>query len=467
MIKRTLGEIAGMIPGAAVEPDLRDLPIAGVGKDTRTLTAGNLYIPLIGDQFDGHDFVRQAVHSGAAASLWQRDHGPAPDGVPIVLVDDALKALQALANAYRRELPVKVIGITGSNGKTSTKDMVHAVLSVNHRVHKTQGNLNNHIGLPLTLLELDQETEYAVVEMGMSGFGEIELLSLIAEPDCAMITNIGEAHMLQLGSREGIAKAKCEITQGLRAGGTLIVNGDDSLLDDALQALEKSNAYKIIRFGLSETNDYYPTDIEVSLTYTAFHACRMQIHEEVKQLLHIPLLGRHNAVNAMSAVAAAELFGVPAASIRQGLERMTPTGMRIETVRTAGGATLLNDAYNASPASMKAAVHLLLELTGVGRKIAVLGDMRELGPDEKQYHREIGRMLNPQDIHAVFTYGELASYIAEACRQTFPQGAVEAFMDKQALIDRLQAFIQPSDLILVKASRGMKLEEVVNALART
>jgi len=463
MIHKSLAQIAAMIPGAAVDEASSKLMITGVSRDTRELQVGRLYVPIIGERFDGHSYVAEAASKGAAAAFWQRDHGAAPTGVPVVLVDDSLVALQQLASAYRAQLPIKVIGITGSNGKTSTKDMVAAIAGEQFNTLKTKGNYNNEIGLPLTLLELDDHMEIAVLEMGMSGYGEIELLSRIAKPDIAIITNIGEAHMLQLGSREGIAKAKLEIIAGLQPGGVLIYDGDEPLLSQRVEELMKQRNIRCIRFGHSERNEYYPCDIRISAECTEFSAVRAADGSRLIDL-RIPLLGRHNAVNALSAIAAGEIIGLTEKSIHSGLARMTPTGMRIETVHASNGAVLLNDTYNASPASMTAALRLLEELQVAGRKIVVLGDMLDLGPESEHYHREIGRSLSPEHFHAVFTHGELAAYIAMECEERFPPGTIEAYTDKQALISRLRGWIKPQDTLLFKASRGQQLEEIVEAL---
>jgi UDP-N-acetylmuramoyl-tripeptide--D-alanyl-D-alanine ligase len=462
MIRASLSQIAAMIPGAEADAAHRDVQVAGVGRDTREPLAGRLFIPLAGERFDGHDFAGDARRLGAAATLWQRDRGAPPSGLPAVLVDDTLEALQQLAAAYRRRLGVKVIGVTGSNGKTSTKDMIHAALSAARRVHKTKGNLNNHIGLPFTILEMAEDAEFAVLEMGMSGTGEIAALSNIAAPDVAVITNVGEAHLMQLGSREAIARAKFEIISGLVPGGALVWHGDEPLLDALVREHDERLPAARIRFGAGHGNDYYPDHVEISLTgsrFTAVPRSGAAIRD-----LSVPLPGRHNVLNALAAVAVARLFGVPDDRIREGLSGMQPTGMRSETVRAASGATLINDAYNASPTSMKAALTLLGELPCGGWKIAVLGDMLELGEAGGRLHREIGDFLSPGVVDFVLTYGDLAAYIAEECLPRFADGRVEAFRDKTLLAERLKRLAGPGDLVLFKASRGMRLEEVIQAL---
>lgn len=461
MIQRTLGEIATMIPGAVCPAEHAGTRIRGVGTDTRRLAAGSLFVPLQGEQYDGHRFAAEALARGAAATLWQRDRGAPPAGAH-VLVDDTLAALQDLAASYRRQLAVRVVGITGSNGKTTTKEIVSAVLSARWRVHKTKGNLNNHIGLPLTLLELDEGAEIAVLEMGMSGFGEIELLSAIARPDAAIITNIGDAHMQQLGSREGIARAKFEIASGLGAGGLLVYPGDEPLLAALVDEAKADGRLDLLTFGQGAACQYAPEAVRVGADGTAFAVRRED--GAVTEPFFMPLLGRHNAVNAVAAYALASRFGVTDRQFAEAIRAMTPAGMRIETVRAASGLTILSDAYNANPAAMKAAIELLRELRGFARKIVVLGDMLELGPDAEAFHREIGRQLAPPEFDFVYTYGELAAYIAEECAARFPPGQVEAFADKAALADRLRRLAGPEDVVLVKGSRGMRMEEVVEAL---
>jgi len=463
MIRATLAEIAAMIPGAGFDGRHADVAIAGAGRDSREELSGRLFVPLIGERFDGHDFAAEARRRGAAATLWQRGRGEPPEGLPAVFVEDTLEALQQLAAAWRRRLPVKVIGVTGSLGKTSTKDMIHAALSSVHRVHKTTGNLNNHIGLPLSILEMAEDAEFAVLEMGMSGEGEIAALSSIAAPDAAVITNIGEAHLLQLGSREAIARAKFEITAGLKEDGAFICNGDEPLLARLMDREAGRLPKTVVRFGLSPDNDYFPADVAVSPEGTRFSAARGDGGEPIRDLF-VPLPGRHNALNAMAAVAVARLFGVPEDRLRAGLAAMKPTGMRSETLRAASGAVLINDAYNASPTAMKAALALLEELPCRGRKIAVLGDMLELGEAGESLHRDVGAGIDPEGIDHVLTYGGLAAYIAEECLPRFGDGRVEAYRDKEALAERLKRLAGPDDLVLFKASRGMRLEEVIQAL---
>lgn len=468
MIQRTLEQICSMIIDAKLRKHVQSISITGVSTDTRTIQEGNLFVPLIGDHYDGHEYVQMAYQRGAVAVLWQRDHTllSVVDEfeIPVILVEDTLLALQQLAASYRKQLPVRVIGITGSNGKTSTKDMVASVMASRFRVHKTKGNLNNHIGLPQTLLQMDEATEIAVVEMGMSGRGEIELLSKIACPDVVIITNVGEAHMLQLGSREEIARAKFEIIAGLRDDGALIYHGDEPLLRELIS--ESNNHVRVISFGSeAKDNDYCPSDIRVEANQTQF-AVKARGNSQLISELAIPLLGRHNVINALAAIAVAELFGIDESSIRTGLKKTIPTGMRIELLRASNGLTILNDAYNASPASMKAALRLLNELQGYEHRIVVLGDMLELGPQSESFHREIGKLLNTLSFDYIFTFGEMAAYIADECRAKYSPDRVFAGADKGELAKLIATVATPQDIVLVKASRGKRLEELVEALSQ-
>jgi UDP-N-acetylmuramoyl-tripeptide--D-alanyl-D-alanine ligase len=459
MIRERLDIIAAFAQGTLRQPLATDVIVHGVSTDTRSIQSGNVFVPLIGERFNGHEYAEAALRQGAAAVLWQKDQGEPPAG-PAVIVDDTLEALQRLASRYRETLAVKIVGITGSNGKTTTKDMAAAVLGTMHRVYKTQGNYNNHIGLPLTLLSLSRDTEYAVLEMGMSGRGEIELLTKLARPNAAVITNIGDAHLLQLGTRDEIAKAKLEIRAGLQEGGTLIVPGDEPLIDQYLPSSPGPASCRVIRFGVGVACDLRLEEVVLSSEQTRFRAADSPL------VFTIPMLGKHNASNALAAVAVGRAFGVPDERIAEGLANFTPTGMRIERIEGKNETTLWNDAYNASPTSMKAALALLAETSGFGRKFAVLGDMLEMGPSEKEFHRDIGRGLSPETIDFVFTYGELGREIAEAASARYEEGRAEAFDSKEELANRLESIAQPGDLILVKASRGMKMETIIQQLRR-
>ncbi|WP_025677095.1 UDP-N-acetylmuramoyl-tripeptide--D-alanyl-D-alanine ligase [Paenibacillus massiliensis] len=457
---RTIKEVADMCGGTVVEGCAADALVRGVFTDSRTPVEGALFVPLQGENFDGHTFGEQCLQAGAAALLWQKGHPNMPTG-PVILVDDTLKALQQLASAYLKSTPVAVVGITGSNGKTTTKDMIEALLSTKYKVHKTQGNLNNHIGLPLTILQMPEDTDIAILEMGMSGRGEIRLLSELAQPDVAVITNIGEAHLLQLGSREEIARAKLEIIAGLKPGGLLVMDGDEPLLPQVLKEAntEHPENLQLYTFGRSENNDDYPTAITTQERGILFTA-----HSMGQEKLQLPLLGHHNVLNTLAAIGVARHFTLGLPEIRQGLSSLKLTGMRIEILTSDTGLMVLNDAYNASPSSMKAAIDTLAGYTRQGRKIAVLGDMLELGPQEEDYHAQLGRYAADAGVAKLFAFGRLGAFIAQGALEMMDTADVAAYTDKDVLINHLLQELQPEDIVLVKASRGMKLEIVVNAL---
>lgn len=438
--------------------DFTETVVKGVCFDTRKIQPGNLFVPLIG-QRDGHDYVLEALAKGAAAALWQIGRPKPEEGLPLIEVEDTLEALQKLAHAYRNELPVRIVGITGSNGKTTTKDLLASLLGTTYNVHKTAGNLNNHIGLPMTLLEMDERTEMAVLEMGMSGRGEIELLSRIAEPEAAIVTNIGESHLLQLGSREEIARAKTEILSGLKPDGFFVYNGDEPLIERVMPEMPQPVSMLRYRFGASDSNDIYPVGVMQDGDGTHF-----QTNLPGARSLFVPLLGLHNVVNALAAIAVAKFMGVSDDEIEQGLKGVELTSMRIEPVKLKSGVLVLNDAYNASPTSMQAGLALLTDLKGFSRKFAILGDMLELGSREEEFHREIGRAIEPENVDGVFTYGRLARYVAEEAAKRLGEDKVQAFDDKSELIRKLRGLLKEGDAVFVKGSRGMRLEEVVAAL---
>ncbi|MFC5773121.1 UDP-N-acetylmuramoyl-tripeptide--D-alanyl-D-alanine ligase [Ectobacillus antri] len=455
MIKRTLAQVQQMVGGNGLEVRYNEVFIQGVSIDSRRIEQGNLYIPIQGERFDGHTFTAGAINNGAAAVLWQRDVANPPTDVPVIYVDDTLVALQKLSQSYRNELDVKVIGITGSNGKTSAKDILTGLLATTFKVQKTEGNYNNHIGMPLTILRLEEDTEMAVLEMGMSGFGEISFLSNLARPDAAIITNIGESHLMELGSRDGIAQAKLEITEGLQ-GGIFVYNGDEPLLTNRVSTMTING--KLVTFGERATNDYYPLHIDMRADGTAF---RMNRADET---FFLKALGKHNVYNALACMAVAAFFGVPWERMQQGLAKLQLTGMRMEVTKKENGLTIINDAYNASPTSMRAALAFCKELSGYRKKVLVLGDMLELGDYEEQFHYEVGQEIDLQTADFVFTYGTLGAQIARGAAENIGKERVKQYDDKRMLAERLKQVLTGDDIVLLKASRGIKLEEVLNYL---
>ncbi|MNW29408.1 UDP-N-acetylmuramoyl-tripeptide--D-alanyl-D-alanine ligase [compost metagenome] len=459
MINRKLAEIAAMCGGELANVDDSEIAIQGVVTDSRNIDSGCLFVPLVGEKFDGHNFAGDCLAAGASAILWEKANGMPPG--PGVLVENTLEALQQLAAGYLAQSGAKVIGITGSNGKTTTKDIVFSLLSTTYKVHKTQGNFNNHIGLPLTILSMPEDCDIAVLEMGMSGRHEIELLSKLAKPETAIVTNIGESHLLQLGSRLEIARAKLEILSGMKQGGLLVYNGDEPLLNIVLseESTAKPEGLRKSTFGLSGDNDDYPSGIMFANGKTLFTS-----HLIGNMTLELPLLGEHNVINCLAALTVARHYGVSVQGIQEGLRNVELTGMRIEMITGTSGITVLNDAYNASPTSMKAAILVLERMKGYRNKIAVLGDMLELGDSEEEYHREVGAFVSTSKLDYLFTYGKLGELIAEGAGDALDANHIFAYHDKSELIHKLESIVNPKDIVLVKGSRGMKLEEVVEAI---
>ncbi|MCU9615152.1 UDP-N-acetylmuramoyl-tripeptide--D-alanyl-D-alanine ligase [Caldibacillus lycopersici] len=456
MIKRSVMELINMIDVQNDCASFADTLITGVSFNTRTIEKGNLFIPLKGETRDGHEFVQLAFNQGAAVSLWQRDVPNPPKNVPLLIVEDTLVAMQQLAQSYRKELSLKVVAVTGSNGKTTTKDMLAELLSLKYKVQKTSGNFNNHLGLPLTILGLEDDTEVAVLEMGMNHFGEIDLLTNIANPDAAVITNIGDAHLQELGSREGIAKAKMEILNGLKSNGLFVFPGEEPLITNALKNIP--NNWKVRTFGKHDSNDVYPTSLKMTESGSVFEI------NESNDIFQMPVLGEYNVMNALAAMLVASEWGVPFEQMNKAFANLKLTTMRMEMSDGINGSHVLNDAYNASPTSMKAVIELVSSLEGYTKKIVVLGDMLELGPNEAEYHLEIGSYLNPETIDLVYTYGELGKLIAKAAEENFGSARVFAFENKNELISHLKSHLVNNALVVVKASRGMKLEEVVQSI---
>lgn len=450
MIEITLNQIKQWID-CEIDTSYLGHPIKGVSIDSRHIEKGQLFVPFVGENVDGHQFTEQALRDGAGAVFFQRDSQiEVPNNGPVIVVEDTLVALQQLAKAYIKEVNPTVIAVTGSNGKTTTKDMIENVLSTNYRVKKTLGNYNNEIGLPLTILQLDHDTEISILEMGMSGFHEIELLSNIAEPDYAVITNIGESHMQDLGSREGIAKAKFEIVSGLKEKGKLLYDGDEPLLTPHVQTLAKEQCISI---GLNTSND-----VSCHILFHDDEGITFEINS--KNQFRLPVIGEHNMRNAAIAITIAQLLDVDEKIIQSQLNHLQLTGMRMQKFQAHNGATIINDAYNASPTSMKAAIDTLSQMEG--RKILILGDVLELGEQSKILHMSVGQYLENKKIQMLYTYGEAALDIHEKGKRHVEEAI--HFNDKTKMTRYIASILSASDKVLVKGSRGMKLEEVVDAL---
>ncbi|SDN39145.1 UDP-N-acetylmuramoyl-tripeptide--D-alanyl-D-alanine ligase [Psychrobacillus sp. OK028] len=451
-LKKTLGQIAEWLQ---IEKKIEDNPVVtGVSINTRTIQPGDLFIPFRGEQVNGHKFVQDAFAKGAAASLWLKDEPNPPEDVPLLFVDSGEKALQQMAEAYRAELQSVFIGITGSNGKTSTKDLVAGMLSPYFRVKKTEGNFNNELGLPLTILSLDEDTEFAVLEMGMSSFGEIEFLSNLAKPKYVVITNIGEAHMQDLGSREGIAKAKFEIIAGLDAAGQLFYDGDEPLLRPFI---EKNPTLQTKSFGTQEQNDLRIEEINFTEQGSAF-----RVTGELNGEMSIPVLGEHQVKNTLAALLIGKEVGLTAEQMREALKQIVLTDMRMQVIEGNNGAIFINDAYNAAPTSMRAAISFLEKSSIKSDKWLVLGDMLELGDNEKQYHEDMSKSISSAVFSGVCLYGPRMEWLYNKLEGDFTaERLIWTNDDSEKLVTFLRNKINDRSIVLVKGSRGMKLERVI------
>lgn len=457
MITHELKVIEQMSEGVGLSLEFEGLLIQGVSIDSRTVKPGNLFIPII-RELDGHNYVNEAITKGAIASFWQKDHPNPPDHLPLIYVDDCLEALQKLAAQYRRELPVKVISVTGSNGKTTTKEMLNSVLQTKFRVYKTEGNLNSQVGVPLTVLGIKKDAEIAIIEMGMSERGQIEQLSRITNPDIAVVTMIGVSHLSSLGSREAIAAAKLEIVTGLKSGGCFVFNGDEPLLTKELFKIKKSSSLETISFGQGDFND-----VSVENALSNSDGSQFSVANDIYNL---PLLGAHNINNALATIAIALKLGLNPAEINEGFLHLKLPDMRLEKITSPSGFTIINDAWNASPDSVNAAIKTFQELTGYSDKHLVIGDMLELGDHEEEFHRVIGRNLDPDKINYIYTFGDLSYHIALEAIKRYPTGAVKTFKDKMGLANALNQAIKKNDVILLKASRGIQIDSIIPFLIK-
>ncbi|MCA1905505.1 MAG: UDP-N-acetylmuramoyl-tripeptide--D-alanyl-D-alanine ligase [Desulfarculus sp.] len=446
--------------GAALSGPPPAEPLAGVSTDSRTIAPGQLFVALAGPNFDGHAFVPQALAEGAAAALVRAGYAAPPEmtGACLLRVPDTLRALGDLAGAWRREQSAIVAGLTGSNGKTSTKEMLAAILQQRHRVLKTQGNLNNLIGLPLTLLGLGPEHTACVVEMGMSALGEIARLTEIAAPELGLITNVGPAHLGPLGSLANIAQAKTELFRGLDPAATALVNLDDPWLAPWADKL----ACRVVTFGGHERAMVRCGDVSALGGRLAF-SLWLPTEDPIRVRLAAP--GRHNVMNACAAAAAALVMGQDGATIREGLESFAPVKGRLEQKRGFFGFWVLDDTYNANPASLAAGLAALKDVAG-GRPMGlILGDMLELGPTSPQLHRLCGRQAAEAGCRLVLALGQQAQEVAAGAREggLRPEAAL-AFADRLELIEAAQELFEEDEVVLVKGSRSMGMERVVKAL---
>lgn len=448
----TLAQLLEAVGGKLLG-DYADLntPILRVDTDSRNIHPGSLFIPLVGERFDGHAYLNSALESGAVGCLTARERESYLPDKFYVKVANTQRALRDLAVWYKARFDIPFVAVTGSVGKTTAKDMIAAVLGTKFKVLKTEGNFNNDIGLPLTILRLDQTYEVCILEMGMDKFGEIDYLAEMVKPDVGVITNIGDAHIEQLGSRENIFKAKCELLPHIKKGGLLILNGDDALLS----TLHGKTPVSAVFCGQGEGMDYRAQSVGGD-GVSHIH-CRLTT-PHMDQEVRVPALGAHMIYPALTATAVAEYFGLTPEQIQLGLTRFVPTRMRMNILHRADQITILDDTYNANPQSMRAAINVLADTHG-SWKVAVLGDMLELGPFAPALHTGVGECLGKAQIDCLVAVGEMSEYIAQGAKESGVP-VIHHCAEKSAAKAVLSQVVKPNSTILVKASRGMKLEEL-------
>ncbi len=432
-----------------------NLEITGIAIDSRKVKQGDLFIPFLGENVDGHDYIESAFEKGAAASLSLKDDFVSDNN--IIYVNDSYKAIQSLAKHYLGSLKAKTIAITGSNGKTTTKDIITSVLSTKYKIHKTQGNFNNELGVPLTILAAPEDSEILVLEMGADGFEQLDFLSKLVEPDYTVITNIGESHIEFFKSREGIAKAKFEITNGMKKDGYFVYNGDEVLL----KTLVDSSEINATSCGENSYNDIILENYTITRDKIDF---KLNISDAQ---YFTKLKGKHNLYNIMFATAIASKIGLTNEEIRKAIENTVEiTGMRLQSITYKEDSLIINDAYNASPTSMKAGVDVVSSYNDFDYKTLVLGSMFELGPNEVNYHGEVGKYIseNTNDIDLVISVGELAENITKQIKND--KIKTLHFHTTVEVSKYLKNNKHKNEIILFKASRSMKLETIIEEITK-
>ncbi|MCK8827137.1 UDP-N-acetylmuramoyl-tripeptide--D-alanyl-D-alanine ligase [Natroniella acetigena] len=450
----SLSEIVEAVDGQVENEE--ELNITNISTDTRTLQPGDLFIALIGENFDGHQFVADAFQKGAKAAIVSRE---IDSKQPLIKVEDTTVALQELARYYRKKFAIPVVAVTGSTGKTTTKDMVAAALTKRYKVLKTAGNFNNEIGLPLTLFRLDSTFDAVVVEMGMRGLGQIEQLTQIAEPNVGIVTNIGVTHIELLKSIERIAQAKSELISNLNDNGIAILNGDD----DRVRNMDSLTQGEVITYGLNKYNKVRATNIK-SLEEDGIEFDLIIDRESYSEKIFIPTPGKYNVYNALAAISVGIALEFELKDIKIGLKELKLTEMRNEILESESGFKIINDTYNANPTSMKAALNTLDEIANK-RKIVVLGDMLELGEIAEKEHNKLGWLVANKKVNYLVTVGKLASEIANGAEENgMKQENIFSYSNKDVALKKILKIIKANDTILVKGSRGMELEEICYAL---
>lgn len=451
MEKLLLSEIVTAVQGSFGYPS--DTLVSSISTDTRTIEKGSVFIALKGKNFDGHDYAKKAMELGAVAVVTEH----AVEGAKCIIVDSTQAALLDIAGYYRDKFSIKLVGITGSVGKTTTKEFVSLVMSKKFKTLKTQKNFNNEIGLPMTLFNLSNEHEAAVIEMGMSNLGEISRLSLTAKPNICLITNIGYSHIENLGSQENILKAKLEILDGADENAPLILSKDDKFL----KSVEVRAGRKLIFYSISDSSaDVYASDIKTSGEKIEFKInCDGTAYNAV-----INCLGEHNVKNALAAFCVGREYNISPEDMVHAISEFTPEGIR-QGISKINGVIIIADCYNSSPDSAKSALRTLSQVDSKGKRIAVLGDMLELGKMSKELHRTVGEAVFENGIDILLCLGEMSEYYVKgAVKKGFDKNNAKVFNSKNELAEYLKTVMTKDDAVLFKASRGMKFEEIIEMI---
>ncbi len=456
MINITIKEAARILEATCISCDL-DKNIKGISIDSRNTVESNLFVPIKGLTVNGHSYVKDAIKNGAIATLWNKDEPNPPNDIALILVEDTVKGLQKLARDYRNKLKTKIVGITGSNGKTSTKDITAAVLSQKFKTQKTRGNFNTEIGVPYTLLNLDEDCQAAVIEMGMERKGEIDFLTNLVQPDIGIITSVGLVHIDNFPSIEDIAKAKLEIVSGIKDGGLFIYFGDDTLIEETVSNTEIKDGLRKQTFGLNKNNTLWLKDFSENLD-----GITIKVSDENLEELHIDILGKHQALNTMAAILAAEELGMSSEEIRLGLLKIEKTGLRNEILKI-NRCNILNDCYKSNPVSINAALDIF-ELFESDMKILVLGTMygyRDLSYD---MHYNVGKDLSRRPIDELITIGQEAKIIAKGARENTNIKTIIEFDTKEEAALYLKKYLHNDCSLMIKGSRFLELEYIANKL---
>jgi len=455
MIKIIIKDIVEML-NADYSGDIDKL-ICGVSIDSRKTLENNLFVPIKGLTTNGHNYISNAIENGAVATLWNKDEPNPPTEIAVIFVEDTVSSFQKLAEIYRNKLKTKIVGITGSNGKTSTKDITAGILSQKYITQKTLGNYNTEIGVPYTLLNLDEDCEVAVIEMGMERVGEIDFLTRLVRPDIGIITSIGLVHIDNFESIEDIAQTKLELVRGIKDDGLFIYFGDDELIQNTVDNTKIKASIRKQKFGQNKYNNLWLKEFKEDINGITF-----KISDDECSELHMDMLGKHQALNALAAILTARELGMTYEEIRLGLSKIEKTGLRNEVLKIKR-CTILNDCYKSNPVSIKAALDIF-ELFLAPKKIVVLGDMLGYREMSEDIHYNVGRDLSSHKIDELITIGEMAKYMARGARENTQIKSIIEFENKEQATQYLNKYLDMDSAMLIKGSRFLKLEDITNKL---